>query len=215
MTKVRAVRLWFVAISMLVAALLIQPGEAMALAATPAAGAASATAAAGQPSAVGALRAEGPRGRLLVGDSVTVAVAPWMRSHGFDVHAKVGRQFSTAPGIVGGFGARLPRNVIIALGTNGTVSASACKRAVRTAGRNRRVFLVTSRVPRSWEAGNLRALRSCNRSFAKKRVKMINWYGRSAGHPEWFGSDRVHMTASGQRAYRRLIARVVDSHRLR
>ncbi len=208
-------RLWFIAISMLVVAVLILPGDAMALGATPAAGAATAPTAAGRPSAVGSLRAEGPRGRLIVGDSVTVAIAPWMRSRGFGVHAQVSRQFSTAPGIVGGFGSRLPRNVIIALGTNGTVSLSACQRVVRTAGRNRRVFLVTLRVPRSWEAGNLRTLRSCNRSFAKKRVKMINWYGYSAGHPEWFGGDGVHMTASGQRAYRRLIARVVSSHRLR
>jgi hypothetical protein len=213
-TKVRAVRLWFIATTLLVA-VLIPPGDAMALGATPAAGAASAPVVVGRPTAVGALSAEGPRGRLIVGDSLTVAIAAWMRPQGFDVHAKVGRQFSTAPGIVRGFGSRLPRNVIIALGTNGTVSAGACRRAVRTAGRNRRVFLVTSRVPRSWEVGNLRALRSCNRSFAKKRVKMINWYGHSAGHPEWFGGDRVHMTASGQRAYRRLIDRVVDSHSLR
>ncbi len=215
MTKVRAARLWFVAISLLVVAVLIQPGDAIALGATPTVGAASAPAAAGRPAAAGAFRAGGPRGRLIIGDSVTVAIAPWMRSHGYDVDARVSRQFSTAPGIVVGFGSRLPRNVIIALGTNGTVSARACKRVVRIAGRNRRVFLVTSRVPRSWETGNLRTQRSCNRSFAKKRVKMINWYGHSAGHPEWFGSDRVHMTASGQRAYRRLIDRVVDSHRLR
>lgn len=216
MTKALGTRTWFIAISMLVVAVLIQPDDARALGRS-SAGSAAVIPSLGSrsPSAVGSLSAEGPGGRLIVGDSLTVGIAPWLRSHGFGVHAKVGRQFSAAPSIVGGFGSRLPRNVIVALGTNGTVSLSACQRVVRTAGRNRRVFLVTLRVPRSWEAGNLRTLRSCNRSFAKKRVKMINWYGYSAGHPEWFGGDGVHMTASGQRAYRRLIARVVDSHRLR
>lgn len=211
-------RAWVIAVSMGLLAVLVQPDEAMALHVPPSAGVASAPTPAPvgrAPLAVNARTADGPKGRLIVGDSLTVAVAPWMRSHGFAVNAKVSRQFSAAPGIVGGYGARLPRNVIIALGTNGTVSKSACKRVVRTAGRNRRVFLVKSRVPRSWEAGNLRTLRACNRSFAKKRVKMINWYGHSAGHPGWFGGDRVHMTESGRRAYRRLIDRVVDAHRLR
>jgi hypothetical protein len=160
-------------------------------------------------------KAAGPRGRLAVGDSLMVSVTPWMRSHGFRVHAKVGRQFSTAPGIVRGFGTRLPRNLVVELGTNGTVSLAACRSVIRTAGKYRRVFLVTARVPRSWEAGNIRTLRACDASFAKRRVRIVDWYAHSAGHPEWFVGDRVHLSASGRRAFSRLIDAAVDKHGLR
>lgn len=160
-------------------------------------------------------KAAGPRGRLAVGDSLMVSVTPWMSSHGFRVHAKVGRQFSTAPGIVRSFGSKLPRNLVVELGTNGTVSLGACRSVIETAGKYRRVFLVTARVPRSWEAGNIRTMKSCDASFAAKRVRIIDWYSHSAGHPEWFVSDRVHLSSSGRRAFQELIDSEVDAHGLR
>jgi len=157
----------------------------------------------------------GSRSRLAVGDSLMVSVTPWLRSQGFRVHAKVGRQFSTAPGILRSFGSALPRNVVVELGTNGTVSLRTCRAVVRAAGRNRRVFLVTPRVPRSWEKGNVRTLHACDASFSARRVRIIGWHAHSAGHPEWFGSDRVHLTASGRRAFARLIDHAVDKRGLR
>lgn len=159
-------------------------------------------------------KAAGPRGRLAVGDSLMVSVTPWMASQGFRVHAKVGRQFSTAPGIVRSFGSKLPRNVVVELGTNGTVSLGACRSVITMAGKYRRVFLVTARVPRSWEAGNLRTLTACDASFARKRVRIIDWHAHSAGHPEWFAGDRVHLTSSGRQAFRELIDAEVDAHGL-
>jgi hypothetical protein len=156
----------------------------------------------------------GASSRLAVGDSLMVSVTPWMRAKGFRVHAEVGRQFSTAPGIVRSFGSDLPRNVVVELGTNGTVSLAACRSVVRAAGKQRRVFLVTPRVPRSWEQGNLRTLRACDSSFAPRRVRIIDWHEHSAGHPEWFAGDQVHLSASGRRAFARLIVRAVDRHGL-
>ncbi len=155
-----------------------------------------------------------PSGRLIVGDSLAVSVTSRMRAQEFRVHAQVGRQFSTAPGIVRSFGRQLPRNVVVELGTNGTISLSHCRSVVRMAGEDRRVFLVTNRVPRSWERANLRTVRTCNRSFAGPRVRVINWYRHSAGHPEWFAGDRVHLSAAGQRNFTRLIDRSVDRNGL-
>lgn len=160
-------------------------------------------------------KAAGPRGRLAVGDSLMVSVTPWMSSHGFRVHAKVGRQFSTAPGIVRSFGSKLPRNLVVELGTNGTVSLGACRSVIETAGKYRRVFLVTARVPRSWEAGNIRTMKACDASYAAKRVRIIDWYAHSAGHPEWFVGDRVHLSSSGRKAFQQLIDSEVDAHGLR
>ncbi len=165
--------------------------------------------------AVSVPKAAGPRGRLAVGDSLMVSVTPWMRQQGFTVHAKVGRQFSTAPGIVRSFGSKLPRNVVVELGTNGTVSLGACRSVIETAGKYRRVFLVTARVPRSWEAGNIRTIRACDATYASKRVRVIDWHTHSSGHPEWFAGDRVHLSSTGRQAFQRLIDAEVDAHGLR
>lgn len=151
-------------------------------------------------------------GRLAVGDSLMVGATSLMRRQGFAIHARVGRQFSTAPGIVSGYGTRLPRNVVIELGTNGTISLAACRRVVRLAGPERRVFLVTNRVPRSWQDPNNATLRRCDRSFARSRVRLIDWHGASAGHTEWFAADGVHTSAAGRVAFARLIDRTVDRH---
>ena len=154
------------------------------------------------------------RSRLAIGDSLMVGATPLMRSHGFSIHARVGRQFSTAPGIVRSYGSRLARNVVIELGTNGTVTLSTCRAAVRAAGQHRRVFLVTNRVPRSWQDSNNATLRACDRSFRASRVRVIDWYAASAGHPEWFAADGIHTSASGRRAFAALIDRAVDKHGL-
>lgn len=148
--------------------------------------------------------------RLAIGDSLLVGASALMRSRGFAVNAKVGRQFSTAPGIVRSYGSKAPRNVVIELGTNGTVTLAACRAAVRAAGTRRTVFLVTNRVPRSWQNSNNRTLRTCNHSFRSSRVYMVDWYAASARHPGWFSSDRIHPSATGRLALARLIDHRVD-----
>jgi hypothetical protein len=152
------------------------------------------------------------RRRLAVGDSLMVGAAGRMGRRGFAIHARVGRQFSTAPGIVRSYGSRLPRNVVIELGTNGTITLAHCRAVVRAAGSKRRVFLVTNRVPRSWERANNRTLRACDRSFRSSRVRLVDWHRASQGHPEWFGRDRIHLSGRGQLAFVRLIDRAVDRY---
>lgn len=152
--------------------------------------------------------------RVAVGDSLMVGAAARMRRRGFAVHARVGRQFSTAPSIVRSYGDRLPRNVVIELGTNGTITLSHCRAIIRSAGPKRRVFLVTNRVPRGWERSNNRTLRACDRSFRSSRVRVIDWHRASAGHPEWFAHDRIHLSRSGQLAFVRLIDHALDRYGL-
>lgn len=150
--------------------------------------------------------------RVAVGDSLMVGAAARMRRRGFAVHARVGRQFSTAPRIVRSYGSRLPHNVVIELGTNGTITMAHCRAVVRAAGSKRRVFLVTNRVPRSWERANNRTLRACDRSFRSSRVRLVDWHGASSGRPEWFARDGIHLSGSGQRAFVALIDRAVDRY---
>jgi hypothetical protein len=153
--------------------------------------------------------ADKARGRLAIGDSILLGAAGGLRSRGFRVDAEVGRQFSTAHGIVRHYRARgrLPGRVVIALGTNGYATRTACHRAVRAA-EDRTVYLVNNRVPRAWQGRNNRVLRSCAQDF--RRAHLINWYGQSRGHPAWIASDGYHLTSMGQRHYTRFVDGRVD-----
>ncbi len=153
-------------------------------------------------------------GRVAVGDSLMVGAASAMRARGFTVNGKVGRQFSVAPAIVRSFGSSLKRNVVIELGTNGTVSLATCRRVVRIAGPNRRVFLVNNRVPRSWQDSNNKVLRRCDKSFRAARVRIVDWHGASSGKSAWFVADGIHTSARGRIAFAKLIDRAVDRHGL-
>jgi hypothetical protein len=150
--------------------------------------------------------------RLVVGDSLTVGARVALRQRGFVVHARVGRQFRAAPAILRSYGQKLPRNVVVALGTNGPVALSTCKVVVRIAGKNRRVFLVTNRVPRPWQAANNRTLRRCDRAFPAVRVAVVDWYRISSGHRSWMVSDGIHHTTAGRAAFVRALDRAVDKY---
>lgn len=64
-------------------------------------------------------------------------------------------------------------------------------------------------LPRSWKQPNPATVRRYNHRFARPRVRVINWYGRSDDHPEWFVADGVHLSTAGQRAFVRTINRAV------
>jgi hypothetical protein len=131
-----------------------------------------------------------------------------LHARGFGiVDAVVSRQFYSAPARVVYWKrrGRLPKNVVIHLGNNGIVQLSDCSHAVQAAGRNRNVFLLTLKVPRSWRALDNHRLHVCARRYANAYV--IDWYADSHDHPGWFARDGYHLTASGQRAYASLVAR--------
>jgi hypothetical protein len=178
---------------------------------------ASPTASAAAPTAATTAPASAVRdGRLAVGDSVMLGSRPRLKKRGFRVDATVSRQFGAAVGIVrrGSDARTLPRNVVVHLGTNGTITVKACRAIVRHAGAARRVFLVNIRVPRPWQNSNNRALRTCDAAFSASRVHVVDWYAHSAGHPAWFRSDRVHPSPVGQARYTKLIDRAVDAYGL-
>ena len=160
--------------------------------------------------------ASAPPGRIVIGDSVTGMAPGLLTARGFRVDYAVSRQFSHARGIMSRYGASLPRNVVIALGTNGYVSLSECRAVVRAAGPDRRVFLVTNRVPRAWEGPNNATMRECDRSFTASRVHIVDWWGLSDSHPSWFypePRDGYHPTESvGAPRFARLIDAAVDRY---
>jgi len=141
-------------------------------------------------------------GRLGIGDSVMLGAKVDLLHHGFRiVDAVESRQFYLIVGILHHWKrlGKLPKDVVIGLGTNGTVDLSDCYAAVRAAGSDRHVFLVNLKVPRAYRVGDNARLAQCAGHF--RNAYLIDWYHYSVGHPGWFYSDGFHLRPSGRQAY--------------
>jgi lysophospholipase L1-like esterase len=151
-----------------------------------------------------------PQGRFGVGDSIMLSAKPELRPLGYGVNASVGRQFGAGVWIVRhkAEDGTLPKHVIVHLGTNGTIDPGDCDRLVGSAGTKRRLFLVTIKVPRSWEEPNNETLNAC--ANAHDKVHVIRWWSKSHDHPEWFADDGYHLNAAGRAVYVRFVDRQVD-----
>ena len=149
---------------------------------------------------------------ITVGDSVQLGAKWVLLKKGVDiVDAKVSRQASTGPGLLRKRGKKLPSNVVIHLGTNGSYSLEDCKDMVRIAGPDRRVFMMTISVPRRWEKVNNETIRRCARAFPVGRVTVIDWKAATKAHPSWLYSDHTHLPPAGAKGYARLITQAISS----
>jgi lysophospholipase L1-like esterase len=134
-----------------------------------------------------------------------------LKDLGFVVDATESRQSYSAPALLRKRSGSLPENVIVHLGTNGTFPLSTCKSIVRAAGSERRVFLVTVSVPRSWERANNATIRRCASAFADGRVHVVDWHNAAADHRSWLYSDRIHLKPAGAAAFARMLDSAVDT----
>lgn len=149
---------------------------------------------------------------ITLGDSVQLGAKWVLLKKGVDiVDAKVSRQASTGPGLLRKHGKKLPENVVIHLGTNGSYSLEDCKDMVKIAGPERRVFMLTISVPRSWEKANNDTIRRCARAFPVGRVTIIDWKAATTAHPSWLYSDHIHLPPAGAKGYARLIAHAITA----
>ena len=134
---------------------------------------------------------------LVVGDSIALGSADSLRralGAGTTVDAKVGRQFSAAPGIVAAWAAVNDGPVVIDLGANGTVAADDVDAVIAAAG-DRRVVLVGVHVPRRWQDGNNDVLRAA--AAAHPTVAFVDWDALVDANPGVLGPDGVHPGAGG------------------
>jgi len=174
-------------------------------AATIALGASPAAAACGQTTQVNARRAVGPGPPpLAVGDSVLYAAAPTLADYGFESNAMVCRTMAQGIDWLLSEGRPLPSLVVVALGTNGTVSSQQIDELLRIIGPNRTLALVTPHHGIS--AGVPDLFRSAAHRHPHQ-ILLLDWDRVSAGHPDWFAPDGIHLGgAAGIAAYAYLIA---------
>ncbi len=94
--------------------------------------------------------------------------------------------------------------VVIHVGDNGYFTDRQFDEIMALLARARRVIFVNVKVPRQWEGANNQVIA---RGVARYRnAVLVDWHGASAGHPEYFWSDGIHLRPEGARVYAQLIA---------
>jgi len=142
---------------------------------------------------------------LAIGDSVMLGAVGPLRSSGFEVDVRGCRQMSEGLGILR---ARkradtLPDKVVIALGTNWTVTLPQIRSALVILGKDRVLGLVTPREVGGVASSDQRAMRQAGKRWPR-RAKVLDWVRYSAGHYDWFW-DGLHLQPTGARALAKLM----------
>ncbi len=101
--------------------------------------------------------------------------------------------------------------VIFHIGNNGVFTAEEFDEMMRVLRGVHKVLIVNVTIPdgHSWVPNN-KVLADGVRRYPKRAV-LVDWYGASVGHPEYFW-DGIHLTPQGARAYADLIASVYEKH---
>jgi hypothetical protein len=141
---------------------------------------------------------------LAVGDSIMLGAVEPMRVRGFQVDVRGCRMMSEGLSVLRARAGSLPRFVAVGLGTNWTVTLDQVRQALRILGRERVLGLVTPREVGGVRSSDQAVMRAAARRWPR-RVRLIDWVARSAGHGDWFWSDGLHLTPKGARAFARML----------
>ena len=125
---------------------------------------------------------------LMIGDSVTAAVAQTLQQHFPQAHidGAVSRQFATGEVIV------------FALGTNGAATRDQAEHVVQLAA-GRPLYFVTALAPVEWTAASNATFQEV--AAAHPNVGIIDWSALAAAHPEYLYDDGTHPSELGTQAY--------------
>jgi hypothetical protein len=100
---------------------------------------------------------------------------------------------------------RLGDAVVVHAGNNVPFTAEQFDEMMGVLADVRKVVIVNSKVPRPWEQPNNDVLADGVRRYPDKAV-LVDWHAASAGRPELFVEDGIHLQPEGQRVYADLIA---------
>ncbi|WP_067623817.1 acyltransferase family protein [Alicyclobacillus acidiphilus] len=147
-----------------------------------------------------------------IGDSVMVDATPYLQQllPGIVCDGQVGRQMYQAPQAIAELKAKgeLGDKIIIELGTNGPFTKSELVSLLNSLGPMKRIVLVNTRVPRPWEQTVNQTLAEVAATYPN--TTLVDWYDASAGKPNYFYSDGVHLNPTGALAYAKLLAKAVE-----
>jgi peptidoglycan/LPS O-acetylase OafA/YrhL len=153
------------------------------------------------------------QGVTAIGDSIMVDAAPYLDQSlpGIAIDAQVGQQLYQVQSAVpqlkgeGAIGNRL----ILELGTNGPYTSAQLVALLDSLGPMRRIVLVNTRVPRSWQQQVNDTIAAVARTYPNTTV--VNWYADSAAYPQYLYPDGVHLNATGSKYYASLLVRALEA----
>ena len=153
------------------------------------------------------------------GDSVMLGAAPQLKAAidtlmGGDVtavDAAESRQFSAGVDEIAAIKAQgiLGQDVIVQLGTNGTVDPGDFDRMMTMLSDRKRVVIVNAKVPKPWEGQVNDELAAGVKRY--KNAVLLDWHGYAGQHPEFFYDDGIHLRPEGAAAYAQFVAGSVGS----
>ena len=159
------------------------------------------------------------RGLLHNGDSLAVGTALYLPRAlpGWRIRTSVSisRHAPEGPAVLRRYGSRLPRVIVVSLGTNDDPRAlGAFRRAIRStmAVAGRRRCGVWANIVRPPQAGaGYRGLNTvlAREARARRNLRVFQWARMARTHRAWFGSDGVHPSGAGYQARARGIAKEV------
>ncbi|MGE3039228.1 acyltransferase family protein [Staphylococcus aureus] len=151
---------------------------------------------------------------LLIGDSVMVDIGNVFTKKipNAQIDGKVGRQLVDATPIVKSQYkdyAKKGQKVVVELGTNGAFTKDQLNELLDSFGKAD-IYLVSIRVPRDYE-GRINKL-IYEAAEKRSNVHLVDWYKASAGHPEYFAYDGIHLEYAGSKALTDLIVKTMETH---
>jgi len=150
-----------------------------------------------------------------VGDSVMLASAAALESAlpGVYIDARIDRQMQTGLTVIRSLAAagRLRPIVVFGLGTNGGVTTSQLRQLQRTVGASRKLILVNTFGPQTWEHSVNAALAAAARHG--RHAELADWYRAIASRPAQLWPDRVHPRPAGARLYARVVLAAITAGR--
>ena len=165
--------------------------------------------------ACGGVVAEGSKRNLVrgpepfaIGDSVMLLAVNKLARAGFNTNAQGCRQWRQGHAMLRRRKreGRLPRLVVMALGTNWVITREDIGRTRRLLGPKRVLAIVTPRESGGGSGSDARHIRAAGRAHPR-RIKVIDWVRFSRGHGGWFGGDGIHLTYTGVEYYVRCLRR--------
>lgn len=144
---------------------------------------------------------------LVIGDSIAGWAVAEINEVGFRTNTQNCRTFGRGLKELAQISKRgkVPKFVILNLGTGGPLKMKQLKRASRLVGEQRKLGLVT---PREFKPGYGKRKRKLMKTAARElpNTLLIDWDKASRGHDDWFHWDNLHPVGEGRRALAILFA---------
>jgi peptidoglycan/LPS O-acetylase OafA/YrhL len=99
---------------------------------------------------------------------------------------------------------QLGQDVIVQLGTNGTIDPGQFDRMMQILSDRKKVVIINAKVPRAWEGQVNDTLAAGVKRY--KNAVLLDWHGYASQHPEFFYDDEIHLRPDGAAAYAQYVA---------